>query len=211
MPAHTRITVPQRRLPGICGKKTRLTVPSLSGSAARPCQPAARAISSPGSRRCSALTVRCTTSCPSCMGRWRLLLVVASCFGCLVVGVVSAVRWWSLELSLGVSCRGRSPSPPPRHDCRRRPCTSPAARMVNHCQRPVGSAQWRTVELPGGGQQNCPVVARCSARGLVGQWRHPLADSEPRWWPTELPGGGQVFCPWVSWSVASPPCRRWLG
>ena len=32
------------------------------------------------------------------------------------------------------------------------------------CQRPVGSAQWRTVELPGGGQQNCPVVAGCSAR-----------------------------------------------
>ena len=48
------------------------------------------------------------------------------------------------------------------------------------CQRPVGSAQWRTVELPSRGQQNCPVVARCSAR-------------------------------WVSWSVASPPCRRWLG
>ena len=43
------------------------------------------------------------------------------------------------------------------------------------CQWPVGSAQWRTVELPVRGQQNCPVVARCSARGSVGQWRHPLA------------------------------------
>ena len=37
------------------------------------------------------------------------------------------------------------------------------------CQGPVGSAQWRTVELPVRGQQNCPVVARCSARGSVGQ------------------------------------------
>ena len=38
----------------------------------------------------------------------------------------------------------------------------------------------------------------------------PVADSRTaRSWPTELPGGGQVFCPWVSWSVASPPCRRW--
>ena len=43
------------------------------------------------------------------------------------------------------------------------------------CQWPVGSAQWRTVELPGGGQQNCPLAARCSARGSVGQWRHPLS------------------------------------
>ena len=42
------------------------------------------------------------------------------------------------------------------------------------CQGPVGSAQWRTVGLPVRGQQNCPVVARCSARGSVGQWRHPL-------------------------------------
>ncbi len=31
------------------------------------------------------------------------------------------------------------------------------------------------VELPVGGQQNCPVVAGCSARSSVGQWRHPLA------------------------------------
>ena len=44
------------------------------------------------------------------------------------------------------------------------------ARIVNG---PVGSAQWRTVELPVRGQQNCPVVARCSARSSVGQWRHP--------------------------------------
>ena len=48
------------------------------------------------------------------------------------------------------------------------------------CQRPVGSAQWRPAELPSGGQQNCPLAARCSA--------HPF-----------------------SWSVASPPFRRWLG
>ena len=45
--------------------------------------------------------------------------------------------------------------------------------VLTACQGPVGSAQWRTVELPVGGQQNCPVVARCSAGGLVGQWRHP--------------------------------------
>ena len=43
------------------------------------------------------------------------------------------------------------------------------------CQRPVGSAQWRTAELPAGGQQNCPFVANRTARGSVGQWRHPLA------------------------------------
>ena len=42
------------------------------------------------------------------------------------------------------------------------------------CQGPVGSAQWRTVGLPVRGQQNCPVVARCSARSSVGQWRYPL-------------------------------------
>ncbi len=47
--------------------------------------------------------------------------------------------------------------------------------LLAQCQWPVGSAQWRTVELPVGGQQNCPVVARCSARSSVGQWRHPLA------------------------------------
>ena len=39
----------------------------------------------------------------------------------------------------------------------------------------MGSARWRTVELPSRGQQNCPAVARCSARSSVGQWRHPLA------------------------------------
>ena len=49
------------------------------------------------------------------------------------------------------------------------------ARPLIGCQGPVGSAQWRTVELPVRGQQNCPVVARCSARGSVGQWRYPLA------------------------------------
>ena len=43
------------------------------------------------------------------------------------------------------------------------------------CQGPVGSARWRTVELPVRGQQNRPVATRCSARGSVGQWRHPLA------------------------------------
>ncbi len=43
------------------------------------------------------------------------------------------------------------------------------------CQWPVGSAQWRTVELPTGGQQNCPFVANRFARGSVGQWRHPLS------------------------------------
>ena len=43
------------------------------------------------------------------------------------------------------------------------------------CQGPVGSARWRTVELPVRGQQNCPAAARCSARSSVGQRRHPLA------------------------------------
>ena len=43
------------------------------------------------------------------------------------------------------------------------------------CQRPVGSARWRTAELPAGGQQNCPFVANRTARGSVGQWHHPLA------------------------------------
>jgi putative transposase len=32
------------------------------------------------------------------------------------------------------------------------------------CQGPAGSARWRTVELPGRGQQNCPVMASSSAR-----------------------------------------------
>ena len=50
-----------------------------------------------------------------------------------------------------------------------------AVRRVLLCQGPVGSAQWRTVELPVRGHQNCPVVAGCSARRSVGQWRHPLA------------------------------------
>ena len=40
--------------------------------------------------------------------------------------------------------------------------------LLAHCQWPVGSAQWRTVELPSRGQQNCPVVARCSAHSSVG-------------------------------------------
>ena len=39
---------------------------------------------------------------------------------------------------------------------------------ADSCQRPVGSAQWRTVELPSRGQQNCPVVARCSASWVAG-------------------------------------------
>ena len=43
------------------------------------------------------------------------------------------------------------------------------------CQWPVGSAQWRPAELPSGGQQNCPLAARCSARSSVDQWRHPLS------------------------------------
>ena len=40
----------------------------------------------------------------------------------------------------------------------------------------------------------------------------PVAASRTAHWrPPELPTGGQVFCPQVSWSVASPPFRRWLG
>ena len=54
------------------------------------------------------------------------------------------------------------------------------------------NGQW---DLPSGGQQFCPVAASSSAR----------------WRPAVLPAGGQVFCPPFSWSVASPPFRRWLG
>ena len=32
------------------------------------------------------------------------------------------------------------------------------------------NGQW---DLPTDGQQHCPLAARCSARGSVGQWRHP--------------------------------------
>ena len=39
----------------------------------------------------------------------------------------------------------------------------------------MGSAQWRTAELPVGGQQNCPFVANRFALGSVGEWRHPLS------------------------------------
>jgi len=39
---------------------------------------------------------------------------------------------------------------------------------LERCQGPVSSARWRTVVLPGRGQQNCPVVARCSAREFSG-------------------------------------------
>ena len=48
---------------------------------------------------------------------------------------------------------------------------------ADRCQRPVGSAQWRTVELPSRGQQNCPVEARCSARDGT-RMRRP-AGSDP--------------------------------
>ena len=43
--------------------------------------------------------------------------------------------------------------------------------LLRNCQWPVGSAQWRTAELPVGGQQNCPFVANRTARS----------------WPTDLP------------------------
>ena len=43
------------------------------------------------------------------------------------------------------------------------------------CQWPVGSARWRTAELPSCGQQNCPFVADRFAHCSVGQWRHPLS------------------------------------
>ena len=40
----------------------------------------------------------------------------------------------------------------------------------------------------------------------------PVRDSRPaRSWLTELRGCGQVFCAWVSWSVVSRLCRRWIG
>ena len=34
------------------------------------------------------------------------------------------------------------------------------------------NGQW---DLPGGGQQNCPLAARCSADRSVGQWGHCLS------------------------------------
>ena len=39
-------------------------------------------------------------------------------------------------------------------------------RTKRQCQGPVSCARGRTVVLPGDGQQNCPVVAGCSARGF---------------------------------------------
>ena len=49
------------------------------------------------------------------------------------------------------------------------------SRLIWGCQWPVGSAQWRTAELPSRGQQNCPFVANRFAHSSVGQWRHPLS------------------------------------
>lgn len=42
-----------------------------------------------------------------------------------------------------------------------------AITMRIECQRSVGRARWRTADLPGRGQQNCPVVARGSARSFI--------------------------------------------
>ncbi len=38
--------------------------------------------------------------------------------------------------------------------------------VIGECQWPIGSARGRTVELPAGGQQNCPVMAIRTARGF---------------------------------------------
>ena len=77
---------------------------------------------------------------------------------------------------------GRSSLPPNRllpqnnNPVRRRPSTrrrrsyrSPVRAALEDarrcCQWPMVSARWRSVELPGSGQQNCPAMANGSARG----------------------------------------------
>ena len=64
--------------------------------------------------------------------------------------------------------------------------------------RQATSVDWPAADL---------AAALSTASGIC-----PVADSRTaRWWPTELPVRGQQNCPGLSWSVASPPCRRWLG
>jgi hypothetical protein len=46
------------------------------------------------------------------------------------------------------------------------------------CQWPVSSARWRTLVLPGRGQQNCPATARSSARRVM----KPVASPPCRRW-----------------------------
>ena len=70
-------------------------------------------------------------------------------------------------------------------------CTRSIVRyaMGDFCQRPVGIAHWRPVEVPAGGQQICPFAARSSAH---------------RWWWTWPRRGSAVS------SSGSPPSRRGL-
>ena len=46
--------------------------------------------------------------------------------------------------------------------------------VTANCQGTGGTARWRSRELPGGGQENCPGVASDGRRGS-GQGVHPLA------------------------------------
>ena len=74
------------------------------------------------------------------------------------------------------------------------------------CQGPVGSARWRTVELPVRGQQNCPAAARCSARGSVGQWRHPLAGGGYRTYLLARPAHQPAPTPTSPAGLPRPGC-----
>ena len=94
--------------------------------------------------------------------------------------------------------RAPAPGPSPRPAARRagdvsrpRPRRSRLRPRRSWCGRCV-NGQW---DLPTGGQQNCPLAANRTAHRR----------------PTVLPGGGHQGCLWFSWSVASPPFRRWLG
>ena len=66
------------------------------------------------------------------------------------------------------------------------------------CQGPVGSAQWRTVELSGGGQQNCSVVARSSGWGSSSGRQSPArpldhrVTAEASW--SRATAGGTLGC-----------------
>ena len=69
------------------------------------------------------------------------------------------------------------------------------------------SDQRKPVHGPPQGPAPCFAPPMSMASGFC-----PVADSgTAHWWPTELPVRGQQNCPGFSWSVASPPFRRWLG
>jgi len=111
--------------------------------------------------------------------------------GIVVVGLMLAVAGWVLVSgssdretlwSSGFSCRGDGEmaresvdhagpltgEPTPELAVDRYtsgPGTGLPASGYHECQRSIGSARGRTVDLPAGGHQNCPVMASRTARG----------------------------------------------